>query len=339
MWLLAARTSILASSSWLGIARELTVGTPFVPVITHPLDQATSARGHAEVPQGQGPPRRDDEPVLRDPRRRVRQFSFGGPNFLDSHGYSSTTCSGTCPRSGRAPANPATTSGVLPVGNPNMTLAAAPPAAYTAGADHPDRRRRRPPRSSSSADCRVERGDWLQRTTRCGSPTRPRRPSARAGTPVHPQVRGTQLAARLRGGVRGAAAHAHVHGRHEHRQRVHQRHLRDRADEHVRCPACTRARVLKSLDFSGNAEQLLGHQDGRRLVAVLGRRHGCHQRDHELAADPELELRRHHRRQHGELDRGLCRDRELLRLLQEADADLLDRRRHPDPVRDRPRAR
>ena len=29
--------------SWLGVARELTVGTPVDPVITHPLEQGTSS--------------------------------------------------------------------------------------------------------------------------------------------------------------------------------------------------------------------------------------------------------------------------------------------------------
>jgi hypothetical protein len=61
-------------------------------------------------------------------------FSFGGPNFLDSHGYFFDNVFGDLSTVGSSLANPATTSGVLPVGSTNMTLAAAPPSAYTAGA-------------------------------------------------------------------------------------------------------------------------------------------------------------------------------------------------------------
>src|SRR6185437_4416479 len=61
-------------------------------------------------------------------------FSFGGPNFLDSHGYffdnvfgdMSTTCSATT--------TPATVSGAMAIGAIQMTLTTAPPAGYTAGA-------------------------------------------------------------------------------------------------------------------------------------------------------------------------------------------------------------
>ena len=74
--------------SWLGIARELTVGTPVLPVITHPLEQ-----GSFEP---------EDQPkFLKDNAIRGAMtdlfyetlgvesatFSFGGPNFLDCHGY------------------------------------------------------------------------------------------------------------------------------------------------------------------------------------------------------------------------------------------------------------
>ena len=61
-------------------------------------------------------------------------FSLGGPNFLDSHGYFFDNVFGDLSTVGSSLANPSTTSGVLPVGNTAMTLASAPPAAYTAGA-------------------------------------------------------------------------------------------------------------------------------------------------------------------------------------------------------------
>ena len=121
--------------SWLGIARELTVGTPLVPVITHPMDQADYS------PEDM--PKFLDDKAIRGSMTDLfyktlgvesAQFSFGGPNFLDSHGYFFDNVFGDLSTIGSSLANPSTTSGVLPVGNTNMTLAAAPPAQYTAGA-------------------------------------------------------------------------------------------------------------------------------------------------------------------------------------------------------------
>ena len=120
---------------YLGLARELTVGTPLVPVITHPMDQ--SDYGPEDMP------RFLDDKAIRGSMTDLfyktlgveqAQFSFGGPNFLDSHGYFFDNVFGDLSTVGSSLANPATVSGVLPVGNTNMTLSAAPPAAYTAGA-------------------------------------------------------------------------------------------------------------------------------------------------------------------------------------------------------------
>jgi hypothetical protein len=61
-------------------------------------------------------------------------FSFGSPWFGDSHGYFFDNVFGDLSTVGSSQANPSTTGGVLAVGATNMTLAAAPPAAYTAGA-------------------------------------------------------------------------------------------------------------------------------------------------------------------------------------------------------------
>ena len=74
--------------SWLGIARELTAGTGVLPVYTQPLDQG------AFEPE-------DTPKFLQDKAIRGAMtdlfyetlgvesaaFSFGGPNFLDTHGY------------------------------------------------------------------------------------------------------------------------------------------------------------------------------------------------------------------------------------------------------------
>jgi hypothetical protein len=121
--------------SWLGVARELTVGTPLIPVITHPLDQNTF--------EPEDTPKFLDDKALRGVMTdefyktlgvESATFSFGGPNFLDSHGYFFDNVFGDVSTVGSGLANPATTSGVIPVGSTNMTLAAAPPSQYTANA-------------------------------------------------------------------------------------------------------------------------------------------------------------------------------------------------------------
>jgi hypothetical protein len=121
--------------SWLGVARELTAGTPVAPVITHPLDQGSFE------PE-------DTPKFLKDMAVRGAMtdlfyetlgvesgtFSFGGPNFLDSHGYFFDNVFGDLSTTGSSLANPSTTSGVLPVGATAVTLASAPPTQYTANA-------------------------------------------------------------------------------------------------------------------------------------------------------------------------------------------------------------
>jgi hypothetical protein len=121
--------------SYLGVAREMTAGTPLVPVITHPLDQ--SDYSPEDMPK-----------FLKDQAVRgvmtnlfyetlgveSAQFSFGGPNFLDSHGYFFDNVFGDLSTVGSSLANPATVSGAIAVGATNCTLSAAPPVSYTAGA-------------------------------------------------------------------------------------------------------------------------------------------------------------------------------------------------------------
>jgi hypothetical protein len=121
--------------SWLGIARELTVGAPLVPTITHPLDQGSF--------EPEDMPKFLDDKAIRGSMTDLfyktlgvesASFSFGGPNFLDSHGYFFDNVFGDLSTIGSSLANPATVSGVLAVGATNMTLAAAPPSSYTASA-------------------------------------------------------------------------------------------------------------------------------------------------------------------------------------------------------------
>ena len=121
--------------SWLGIARELTAGTPVNPVLTHPLDQGGF--------EPEDVPRFLDDKAIRGSMTDLfyktigvesATFSFSGPNFMDSHGYFMDNIFGDLSTVGSTPTNAATTSGVLAVGATQMTLSAVPPAAYTANA-------------------------------------------------------------------------------------------------------------------------------------------------------------------------------------------------------------
>ena len=96
--------------------------------------------------------------------------------------------------------------------------------------------------------------------------------------------------------------------------------------------------VIKSLDFSGNAEQLLGVQVLRRLVAVRHRRDRRHQRDHGVAG----------RSRTGTPPSSSAATRSpaptptrasgnFTVVVQAADPGVLDRRRHADAVHHLPR--
>lgn len=121
--------------SWAGLARELTGGTPLVPVVTLPVNQA-------EFEPEDTPAFLDDKAIrgsMTDLFYKTlgvekSMFSMGGPDFLDSHGYVFDNVFGDVSTVGTTPANPATISGTVPIGGTSCTLAAAPPSQYTAGA-------------------------------------------------------------------------------------------------------------------------------------------------------------------------------------------------------------
>ena len=121
--------------SWLGVARELTAGTPVSPVITHPLDQGSF--------EPEDTPKFLKDMAIRGAMTDLfyetlgvesATFSFGGPNFLDSHGYFFDNVFGDLSTTGSSNANLATASTALAVGAQGMTLSSAPPSAYTANA-------------------------------------------------------------------------------------------------------------------------------------------------------------------------------------------------------------
>ena len=74
--------------SWLGIARELTAGTGVLPAFTQPLEQGTF--------EPEDTPKFLQDKAIRGAMTDLfyetlgvesATFSFGGPNFLDTHGY------------------------------------------------------------------------------------------------------------------------------------------------------------------------------------------------------------------------------------------------------------
>ena len=126
--------------SWLGIARELTVGTPVNPVITHPLNQSSF--------EPEDTPKFLDDKAIRGSMTDLfykvlgvesGTFNFGGPNFLDSHGYFmdnvfgdlSTTCSTVA--TANTVTNPATSATALAVGATTATVGSVP-TQFTVGA-------------------------------------------------------------------------------------------------------------------------------------------------------------------------------------------------------------
>lgn len=119
--------------SWLGVARELTAGTPVNPVITHPLEQGSF--------EPEDTPKFLKDNAIRGAMTDLfyetlgvesATFSFGGPNFLDSHGYFFDNVFGDLSTTGSSNSNLATANSALAVGAQGMTLASAPPSQYSA---------------------------------------------------------------------------------------------------------------------------------------------------------------------------------------------------------------
>lgn len=120
--------------TWLGVGRELTAGTPVQPAITHPLDQGSF--------EPEDTPKFLQDKAIRGSMTDLfyetlgvesATFSFGGPNFLDSHGYFFDNVFGDLSTTGSTPTNPGTINANHPaIGATSMTLTSAPPSAYSA---------------------------------------------------------------------------------------------------------------------------------------------------------------------------------------------------------------
>ena len=127
--------------SWLGMARELTAGTPLVPVVTQPLDQSDYS------PEDM--PKFLDDKAIRGSMTDLfyktlgvesAQFSFGAPNFLDTQGYWFDNVFGDLSTVGSCLANPATVSGTIRGRRHQLHPRRRAPRPVHGRRDHPDRR-------------------------------------------------------------------------------------------------------------------------------------------------------------------------------------------------------
>jgi hypothetical protein len=122
--------------SWLGIARELTGGVPVLPTYTQPLDQGSF--------EPEDTPKFLQDKAIRGAMTDLfyetlgvesATFSFGGPNFLDTHGYFFDNVFGDLSTTAglitTTLATITTTGGS--VGSLTITTSGAPNAACTAG--------------------------------------------------------------------------------------------------------------------------------------------------------------------------------------------------------------
>ena len=116
-----------------------------------------------------------------------------------------------------------------------------------------------------------------------------------------------------------------------------ERHLRHRADQHLRGSAVPERRAEGHLVLRerGAAPQ---RQDDRRLVAVRGRRNRRHERHHELAGRSRTGTPPSSSPATPSPRQALYTASGISAFVHPADPDVLDRRRHPAAVRHRPRA-
>jgi len=121
-----------SSRSWLGLARELTAGTPVAPTNTIPLD-AKSYKPE-DVPKFL-----PDEAIRGSMAMLYNEiigvedatFSFGGPNFLDVHGFMLDNAFGDLSTTGSSPASATTVTNASAVGTTSVVVAAT--TGYSAG--------------------------------------------------------------------------------------------------------------------------------------------------------------------------------------------------------------
>lgn len=123
-----------STKTWLGVSRELIVGTPVLPVTTIPLNKNTF--------EPEDTPRFLPDEAIRGVLATLfgeilgveeATFSFGGPMFIDANGYFLDNLFGDMSTTGSTPTNPTSlTAGPYVSGTTVVTVASA--AGYTNGA-------------------------------------------------------------------------------------------------------------------------------------------------------------------------------------------------------------
>jgi hypothetical protein len=241
--------------SWLGIARELTAGTTVVPVITHPLNQ------NEFEPE-------DTPKFLQDKAIRGSMtdlfyetlgvesgtFNFGGPNFLDSHGYFFDNVFGDLSTTGSQIAQSATFSTALAVGAQSGTLGAVPPTGYTAGANIQIGTGSTTEVVTISSTQASNIINWVNNPLRFTHPTGPT--VSTCGTPFTHKFAALNSALGY-GGAYGAQPPTHTLTDVTNIVNVMTNATYGTAPANTYGARQYASACLKSLDFSGNAEQLL----------------------------------------------------------------------------------
>ena len=123
------------SRTWVGVARELTAGTALLPTNTIPQEARSLAPEDT-------PKFLPDESIRGSMAMRFSNilgpenatFSFGGPAFLDTHGYLLDNLFGDLSTTGSTPANGASLNGGLAVGGTNAVLTGGTVSTYPSGA-------------------------------------------------------------------------------------------------------------------------------------------------------------------------------------------------------------
>ena len=270
--------------SWLGVARELTAGTPVPPVITHPLDQGSF--------EPEDMPKFLEDKAIRGAMTSLyyetlgvesATFSFGGPNFLDSHGYFMDNIFGDLSTTGSSNANLATASTALPVGAQGMTLSSAPPSQYTANATIQIG-------TGATTEVVIITGtapsnivNFTNNPLRFTHPTGPT--VSTCGTPF------THRFAALNsplgyGGAYGAQPPTHTFTDVTNLVSTFTSASYGTAPSNPYGARQYPVRVPEVDGFLRQRRAAARDQNGRGFVAVHGRDHGDHERDHELPADP-----------------------------------------------------
>ena len=315
--------------SFLGVARELTMGTAVGPTNTIPVDKGSYS------PEDM--PKFLPDEALRGSMAGLyneiigpadASFSFGGPNFLDVHGFMLDNLFGDLSSTG----------------------------SNAVQRDHAQRNRRHPryrryPVTVASATgyaagsaVMIDSGSVAEVVVLSAAPSGtlltfgndplrfPHQPGCQrlhGQQPVHAHIRAAEQPARLRRRGRRAAADPHPH-------RQHEPELRGVAgDEHqrgTRIPGCRRS--AKS-SFSGNAEHCsTSSSPGTRGSPSLR----AARRPTSSQHGPRGELARQHLHRRHRAGQPRHGHRRVDRLDEEAAGGLLDGRREPVAVHHRPRA-